>query len=63
MLAGEAATEASQCATDIFSVTNPGGSATPPAICGINTGEHSKNQGFSVLFLFFLVVSEHFIMI
>jgi len=30
---------ASQCATDLFSVTNPGG-LTPPAICGTNSGEH-----------------------
>ena len=30
-----------RCLTDTFSVTNPGG-ITPPEICGINTGEHSK---------------------
>jgi len=29
----------SQCLTDTFSVTSPGGGA-PPSICGINTGEH-----------------------
>jgi len=29
-----------QCNTDFFSVTNPGGSSTPPAICGTNTNEH-----------------------
>jgi len=28
-----------QCLTDIFTVTNPGG-ISPPAICGTNTGEH-----------------------
>ncbi len=33
---------ASQCCTDSFSVSNPGGGASPPTICGINTGEHSK---------------------
>eukprot|EP00095_Tigriopus_kingsejongensis_P011400 maker-scaffold68_size422247-snap-gene-3.21 protein:Tk11400 transcript:maker-scaffold68_size422247-snap-gene-3.21-mRNA-1 annotation:"hypothetical protein GUITHDRAFT_74010" len=32
---------ASQCLTDSFSATNPGGSL-PPTICGMNTGEHSK---------------------
>ena len=31
---------ASQCLTDSFSITNPGGSA-PPTICGTNTGKHS----------------------
>jgi len=36
---GKEASGASQCSTDLFSVTNPGGS-TPPAICGTNTGEH-----------------------
>jgi len=30
---------ASQCLTDTFSVTNPGGPA-PPVICGTNTGKH-----------------------
>lgn len=30
---------ASQCKTDLFSVTNPGG-ASPPAICGTNSNEH-----------------------
>merc|ERR1711936_42063 len=30
---------ASQCLTDTFSVTNPGGTA-PPVICGTNTGKH-----------------------
>ena len=32
---------ASQCLTDSFSITNPGGSA-PPTICGTNTGKHSE---------------------
>ena len=31
---------ATQCATDIFSVSSPGGTS-PPSICGTNTGEHS----------------------
>merc|ERR1719367_510544 len=31
--------ESGQCKTDLFSVSNPGGSA-PPAICGTNTNEH-----------------------
>jgi len=35
----ETFTTASQCATDLFSITNPGGSS-PPAICGTNTNEH-----------------------
>ena len=39
---GKEASGASQCSTDLFSVTNPGGS-TPPAICGTNTGEHSMS--------------------
>ena len=34
-------TTASQCLTDVFSVTNPNGQ-TPPQICGTNSGEHSK---------------------
>ena len=38
---GISATTASQCLTDRFQVTNSGG-ITPPVICGINTGEHSK---------------------
>ena len=46
---GLASTGASQCATDLFSVTNPGGSTTPPAICGTNTGEHSMVYFFSQL--------------
>ena len=32
---------ASQCLTDSFSVTSPGGS-TNPVLCGVNSGEHSK---------------------
>jgi hypothetical protein len=32
---------ASRCLTDIFSVSNPSGSA-PPSICGTNSGQHSK---------------------
>ena len=31
----------SQCRTDTFSVTNPGG-ISPPTICGKNQGRHSK---------------------
>ena len=38
---GKAAADATQCLTDTFSVTNPGGGYTPPSICGRNTGEHS----------------------
>jgi hypothetical protein len=34
---------ATQCLTDLFSVTNPNG-ASPPVICGINTGEHMYVQ-------------------
>ncbi len=34
-------TTRTQCLTDTFSVTNPGGT-TPPTICGANTGDHSK---------------------
>lgn len=38
---GKTLTLGSQCLTDTFSVTSPGGGA-PPSICGINTGEHSN---------------------
>jgi hypothetical protein len=34
-------TQASNCATDTFSLTGPAGSA-PPIICGTNTGQHGK---------------------
>ena len=30
-----------QCLTDVFSVTNPGGTS-PPQICGLNNGDHSR---------------------
>ena len=42
---------ATQCSTDLFSVSNPGGSITPPSICGSNTGEHSKLY-FNQLFVY-----------
>ena len=32
---------ATQCATDVFSVSNPGGASSPPTICGSNSDEHS----------------------
>ncbi len=35
-------TDASQCLTDSFAVSNGAGGINPPAICGINTGEHSE---------------------
>ncbi|TRY80719.1 hypothetical protein TCAL_15429, partial [Tigriopus californicus] len=34
------ANTASQCLTDSFAVTNPGG-PSPPVLCGTNSGEHS----------------------
>jgi hypothetical protein len=34
-------TPATQCLTDIFTVTNPGGEA-PPSICGTNKDQHSE---------------------
>ena len=37
---GEDVTNAGRCLTDIFSVTSA--STAPPAICGTNTGQHSK---------------------
>ena len=40
--AGVKVTPHTQCLEDSFSVTNPGGIA-PPTICGLNTGQHSKN--------------------
>ncbi|TRY77460.1 hypothetical protein TCAL_16983 [Tigriopus californicus] len=36
---GVAVATASQCLTDRFSISNPGGQ-TPPVICGSNNGEH-----------------------
>ncbi len=39
--AGVAATTATRCLTDTFSVTNPNGKS-PSTICGKNTGQHSK---------------------
>jgi hypothetical protein len=38
---GVVVSTATQCLTDAFSVTGPGGSV-PPVICGTNTGQHSK---------------------
>ena len=38
---GKASNTNTQCLTDSFSVTNPGGT-TPPMICGSNAGEHSE---------------------
>ncbi len=38
---GRSVALASECLTDTFVVTNPGGS-NPPVICGTNTGQHSK---------------------
>jgi hypothetical protein len=37
---GTSVSLATECLTDTFSVTNPGGNA-PPVICGLNTGQHS----------------------
>ena len=42
---GVSANTHTQCLTDTFSVTNPGG-ISPPTICGTNTGEHSKEGYF-----------------
>ena len=44
-IGGKSYHETGQCQTDIFSVTSPGNNA-PPAICGTNTGEHSKYMIF-----------------
>lgn len=38
---GVAVATASQCLTDTFSISNPGGQ-NPPVICGSNNGEHGK---------------------
>jgi len=40
--AGVAASLATNCQTDTFSVTSPGSGTVPAAICGTNTGYHSK---------------------
>jgi hypothetical protein len=37
--AAGAANRVGNCETDLFSITNPGGKS-PPAICGVNTGQH-----------------------
>ena len=41
----KAVSMASRCLDDIFTVSNPGG-ITPPAICGRNSGSHSKFYSF-----------------
>eukprot|EP00095_Tigriopus_kingsejongensis_P003148 snap_masked-scaffold662_size116868-processed-gene-0.8 protein:Tk03148 transcript:snap_masked-scaffold662_size116868-processed-gene-0.8-mRNA-1 annotation:"conserved hypothetical protein" len=41
---------ATQCLTDSFSVTNPGGQS-PPSICGVNSGEHTSQRPFNIRFL------------
>ena len=38
---GNPVTWQTQCNTDTFSVTGPGGSV-PPVICGTNTGQHGE---------------------
>ena len=38
---GQAASLATNCQTDTFTVTGSGGT-TPPVICGTNTGYHSE---------------------
>ena len=40
-VAGKKISTATQCQTDTFSLTGPGGSV-PPVICGTNTGEHGE---------------------
>ncbi len=47
---GVDATVSSQCLTDVFSVTSPGGQA-PPTICGENSGEHSQYKIINVRFI------------
>jgi hypothetical protein len=42
---GVAASLATECLTDTFSVTGSGGTA-PPVICGTNGGYHSKKKHF-----------------
>jgi hypothetical protein len=44
---GKDINRASKCLTDIFTVTNPGGNS-PPTICGINSGQHSKILLFKI---------------
>ncbi len=41
------ATTATQCLTDSFTVLN-GGEIAPPTICGINNGQHSKTQIYTL---------------
>ena len=40
-IAGREATQETQCNTDTFTITGPAG-ATPPVICGTNTGQHGN---------------------
>ena len=38
---GVPVTQETQCLTDTFTITGPSG-ATPPVVCGTNTGHHGK---------------------
>ena len=42
--AGIAHANAGRCLTDTFSASVGGGGASPPTICGMNTGDHSNNK-------------------
>jgi hypothetical protein len=46
-----------QCSTDQFSITGPGGSV-PPVICGTNTGQHGWETFFK-LFLFWNATGKY----
>ena len=41
--AGKSVSTATQCQTDMFTITGGGGS-NPPLICGTNTGQHGKGK-------------------
>ncbi len=51
--------EMTNCLTDTFSVTNPGG-PSPPTICGVNSGEHSKLKSMMHVGLFSMMLSPYF---
>ena len=48
--AGKTVSAATQCLTDIFTLTAPGG-YVPPVICGTNSGQHGNALKYSQTFI------------
>ena len=44
---GTEVANAGRCLTDTFSALVGGGGASPPTICGMNTGDHSNYKNIS----------------